>query len=137
MRFLIILMISFLSVQSINAQESANKDVSFTESIKRGAIIYEDFCVNCHLPNGKGVEKTFPPLAQSDYLMNNRIASTKAIKFGQKGEIIVNGITYNNIMAPLGLTDDEIADVMNYITNSWGNVNKKMITKAEVSSIER
>ena len=40
-------------------------------------------------------------------------------------------------MASLGLDDDEIADVMNYITNSWGNKNDKMITKAEVSKIKK
>jgi len=121
----------------INAQKEVKKDISFTKSIEEGKFIYEDFCVNCHLPNGKGVEKTFPPLAKSDYLMNNRELSIKAIKFGQKGEIEVNGIKYNNVMAPLGLTDQEIADVMNYITTSWGNENKKMITKAEVSAVEK
>jgi hypothetical protein len=39
-------------------------------------------------------------------------------------------------MSPLGLEDDEIADVMNYITNSWGNANDKLITESEVSKIE-
>lgn len=39
-------------------------------------------------------------------------------------------------MAPLGLSDNEVADVMNYITNSWENKNDKMLTEAEVSKIE-
>jgi mono/diheme cytochrome c family protein len=78
----------------------------------------------------------FPPLANSDYLVKNRIESIKAIKYGQSGEIIVNGETYNNIMPSLGLENDEIADVMNYITNSWGNSNDKLITEDEVSEIE-
>ncbi len=121
----------------VSAQKEASKNAVFTKSIEEGQFIYEDFCMNCHLPNGKGVEKTFPPLAKSDYLMTKRELSIKAIKFGQKGEIVVNGITYNNVMAPLGLTDQEIADVMNYITTSWGNKNEKMITKAEVSAIEQ
>ncbi len=132
--FILILLGNFITV---TAQEDVKKDSNFTNSIKEGSLIYEDFCVNCHLPNGKGVEKTFPPLAKSDYLMNKRGLSIKAIKFGQNGEIVVNGITYNNVMAPLGLTNQEIADVMNYITTSWGNTNKKMITKAEVSAMEQ
>ena len=37
------------------------------------------------------------------------------------GEINVNGVTYNNVMATMGLSDEEVADVMNYINNSWGN----------------
>lgn len=107
------------------------------ESIERGSLVYEDFCVTCHLPNSEGIENVFPPLAKSDYLFENREASIKGIKYGQKGEILVNGKKYNSYMAALGLADDEIADVMNYITNSWGNKNDKIITKEEVSQIKK
>lgn len=68
--------------------------------------------------------------------MNKRAESIKAIKYGQKGKIIVNGVEYDNVMTPLGLSDQEVADVMNYITNSWGNTNNKMITEDEVSKIQ-
>ncbi|NJX16496.1 c-type cytochrome [Tamlana crocina] len=107
------------------------------ESIERGAEIYKDFCVSCHLPTGEGIRKTYPPLAKSNYLMNNRTASIKAIKYGQKGEIVVNGQKYNGFMAPMGLENDEVADVMNYITNSWGNKNEKMVTEEEVSKVKK
>ncbi|GAA3624798.1 c-type cytochrome [Flavivirga jejuensis] len=107
------------------------------ESIQRGKEIYTDFCVSCHLPNGAGVEKVYPPLANSDYLIKNREASIKGIKYGQKGTIIVNGKTYNGNMVPMGLSDDEVADVMNYITNSWGNKNDKIVTEEEVSKIKK
>lgn len=107
------------------------------ESMERGSEIYADFCVTCHMPDGKGVEGTFPPLANSDYLKKNRAASIRGIKFGQEGEITVNGKTYNGYMASLGLDDEEIADVMNYITNSWGNKNDKIITKEEVSKVKK
>lgn len=134
MRYFIIL--SFLVLTSCNSQSKQNP-TEFKNSIERGAEIYTDFCVTCHLPNGKGVAKVFPPLADSDYLMNNRALSIKAIKYGQNGEIIVNGETYNSVMAPLGLSDEEVADVMNYITTSWGNKNDTMITPEEVSKIEK
>jgi mono/diheme cytochrome c family protein len=87
--------------------------------------------------NGEGVENTFPPLAKSDYLINNQEASIRGIKFGQKGEITVNGIKYNGNMAPMGLDDKEIADVTNYINNSWGNTNDKIVTEEEVSGIKK
>jgi mono/diheme cytochrome c family protein len=106
-------------------------------SIERGEEIYTDFCVSCHLPNGKGVERVYPPLVNSDYLLKNREASIKGIKFGMSGEIVVNGKKYNNVMTPLGLSDGEIADVMNYISNSWGNKNDKIVTEAEVSKIKK
>lgn len=113
------------------------QDKELEESIKRGADIYSDFCVTCHLPNGKGVEKTFPPLAKSDYLLKNREESIRGVKFGQQGEIVVNGITYNNTMPAMGLDDEEIADVMNYILNSWGNKGKDIVTPKEVSKIQK
>jgi len=87
--------------------------------------------------NGEGLAGAFPPLAKSDFLMNNRTKSIHAIKYGLQGEITVNGIKYNSAMASMGLTDDEVADVMNYITNSWGNKNAKMITEKEVSEIKK
>nr|WP_290856419.1 cytochrome c [Flaviramulus sp.] len=116
---------------------SYSQSSNLNTSIERGKEIYSDFCITCHLPNGEGVENVYPPLANSDFLMQNREASIKAIKYGQKGEIIVNGKTYNSYMAPLGLDEDEIADVMNYILNSWGNKNDSIITEEEVSKIKK
>lgn len=73
------------------------------------------------MANGEGAGNVFPPLAKADYLRDKQIESIKAIKFGMSGEIVVNGKTYNSLMSPLGLSDQEVADVMNYINNSWGN----------------
>ena len=56
------------------------QDKELKESIQRGKNIYTDFCITCHLETGEGVENTFPPLAKSDYLMNNREASIKGVK---------------------------------------------------------
>ncbi|MEZ4803402.1 MAG: cytochrome c [Gelidibacter sp.] len=106
------------------------------KSIERGAIVYEDFCMQCHLPEGNGVPKAFPPLDGSDYLMNMRKESIQAVKFGMSGKITVNGQNYNTAMAPLGLTDEEVTDVLNYVTNSWSNKNSKMFTVDEVSKIQ-
>lgn len=107
------------------------------ESISRGQEIYTDFCMNCHMANGEGVEKTYPPLAKSDYLKNNQEASIRGIKYGQKGEIIVNGKTYDGFMTPMGLDDEEVADVMNFINNSWGNSSDKIVTEEEVAAIKK
>jgi mono/diheme cytochrome c family protein len=110
------------------------QDPELEASIERGSEIYADFCVTCHMPNGEGVAYTFPPLAKSDYLTQNRAASIRGIKYGQNGELVVNGVTYNNTMAPLGLEDEEVADVMNFILNSWGNSSDSMVTIEEVAN---
>lgn len=129
------ILLMFLSLVSCNGS-NPKQDPMFQKSIERGAIVYEDFCMQCHLADGEGVPKAFPPLNNSDYLKNKRIESIKAIKFGMSGEITVNGQKYNTPMAPLGLTDEEVADVMNYITNAWDNRNSKMTTADEVSKIQ-
>lgn len=113
------------------------QEPNLKESMQRGSEIYGDFCVTCHLEKGEGVSHVFPPLANSDYLVKNREASIKGVKYGQQGEIVVNGITYNSAMAPLGLEDEEVADVMNFILNSWGNTSDKMVTTEEVSAIKK
>lgn len=106
------------------------------KSISRGKEVYADFCMQCHLGNGKGSE-TVPPLAASDWLVNKRKESIHAVKFGQSGPIKVNGKSYNGRMSPMGLSDDEVADVMNYIMNSWGNKQSKMVTVSEVKAVKK
>ena len=59
-----------------------SQNIELSESIKRGKLLYQDFCVRCHLPNGKGLKGIFPPLAKSDYLFKNMEESIKALKFG-------------------------------------------------------
>ncbi|MDO5979988.1 c-type cytochrome [Flavivirga spongiicola] len=138
MKLIIVSLITLSSVVIIYTnQNNKSQTDPLKESIQRGHEIYTDFCVSCHLPNGKGVEKVYPPLANSDYLIKNREASIRGIKYGQKSEIVVNGQTYNGYMAPMGLSNDEVADVMNYITNSWGNKNDKIVTEVEVSKIKK
>jgi len=107
------------------------------QSILDGEEIYQDFCLQCHLDNGKGVENAFPPLAKSDYLQNNIEASIRGIKYGLRGEITVNGNTYNGVMVNQGLDEEEVADVMNYILNSWGNKVENQITVAQVLEVKK
>ena len=107
------------------------------ESMQRGAALYKDFCMQCHMADGKGVEGTFPPVAGSDWLTDNVTESIRAVKYGQSGEIVVNGVTYNGVMVTMGLSDEEVSDVMNYVLNSWGNTSDEMITPEQVSEIEK
>ena len=107
------------------------------QSITDGEEIYKDFCIQCHLDNGEGVSGVFPPLAKSDYLINNIEMSIRGLKYGLSGPIVVNGEQYNGIMQNQGLDDVEIADVMNYILNNWGNEFNKVITAEQVYKIEK
>ena len=119
------------------SEKTFSQESPLEQSIKRCEAVYIDFCKRCHMPNGKGVGTTYPPLAGSNWLEEKRKESIHSVKYGLNGEIQVNGKTYNNVMTPLGLSDDEVADVMNYVMNSWGNTQDTMVTEDEVSAIKK
>lgn len=109
------------------------------QSIKDGQGVYLGFCMRCHLSKGEGVEGIYPPLANSNWLSEKRIESIKSVKYGLKGEIEVNGKTYNNYMSSMGLTDREVADVMNYVLNNFGNEDRDLaqVTLKEVLKLSK
>jgi mono/diheme cytochrome c family protein len=89
--------------------------------MERGRKVYFSSCFACHLATGDGVAGIFPPLARSDYLLADRERAITITVKGLTGPITVNGKPYNNFMPPQPLTDDQVADVMTYVLNSWGN----------------
>ena len=119
------------------SDKSAIQETPLQQSMKRGEAVYLDFCQRCHLPNGKGVGSTYPPLDASNWLTEKREESIHSVKYGLNGEIEVNGQIYNNVMTPMGLSDEEVADVMNYVMNSWSNTQDSMVTEEEVSAIKK
>jgi mono/diheme cytochrome c family protein len=132
-----VIIMYLMLISSIVFLSAGIQDPMLKASIERGRDVYNDFCVTCHLGNGDGTKGIIPPLAKSDYLLNKRIESIRAVKYGQQGKIKVNGVEYNGIMANQQLTDEEVADVMNYILNSWGNKGKKTVTVEEVRSVKK
>ncbi len=114
---------------SISQPPSASLPDPLSESIKRGKMVYEANCLSCHMANGKGIAGVYPPLAQADYLMEDKARSIQQTMEGVQGEMLVNGKKYNGIMPASGLDDEEIADVLNYIRNSWGNQGEIILPK--------
>ena len=90
-------------------------------AIPSGEALYLEKCAMCHLPAGQGAPPAFPPLAGSDWLLANRAGAIRAVCEGMEGEITVNGITYNNVMPAQVLNDGQVAAVLTYIINAWGN----------------
>jgi len=96
-------------------------------------------CFTCHQPNGVGLAGQFPPLAGSDWVLGDKDRLIKISMYGLMGEIEVNGVKYNNVMAPPGippgsLTDDQIANVLTYIRNDWGN-SASAVSAEEVATV--
>ena len=110
------------------------QDSKLKASMERGKDEYEGICVPCHMDQGQGIPGVFPPLAKSDYLMADLNRSIKGMIEGQEGEIEVNGVKYNGAMPATGLDDQSIADVLNYVRNSWGNKGD-YVTKEQVAKV--
>ena len=109
------------------------QDSKLKASMERGKDEYDGVCQTCHMDQGQGIPGVFPPLAKSDYLMADLDRAIKGMIDGQEGEIVVNGVTYNGAMPATGLDDQSIADVLNFVRNSWGNkgdyVSKEYVAK--------
>lgn len=107
---------------------------SMAERMEFGKQTYMQTCFACHLGEGQGIAHAFPPLAKSDYLNADVNRAIDIVLHGKTGEITVNGEKYNSIMTAQNLTDEEIANVLTYVYNSWGN-SKKEVTPEMVKAV--
>lgn len=105
------------------------------DMMKMGKTVYTQSCAACHQPDGAGIPGAFPPLAKSDYLNADKKRAIGIVKNGLTGEITVNGSKYNSVMPSLGLSDQDIANVLTYVYGSWGN-SKKVVTPEESAAVK-
>ena len=104
-------------------------------SMKRGEVVFNSYCLACHQANGGGVPNLYPPLIKTSYVLGERKALITIILKGLAGEIEVNDATYNGVMPPHNfLTDQQVADVLTYVRNSFGN-KAALIKPAEVKPV--
>lgn len=92
-----------------------------TERIAAGKRLFTSICAACHQPTGQGRANLFPPLAGSDYLNADKDRAIRIVIFGRQGEVVVNGMKFNNNMPAFPLSDDNIANVLTFVYNSFGN----------------
>jgi nitrite reductase (NO-forming) len=91
------------------------------ERIKLGGDVFANNCQACHQESGEGVPDAFPPLAKSDYLNSDKIRAIKTVTGGLETKLIVNGREFNGVMPAWSLSDEDIANVLTYVYNAWGN----------------
>jgi len=104
------------------------------EQMDRGAQLYARYCFMCHQSNGQGVPTAFPPLAKSDFLTADKERSIRILITGLTGAITVNGNVYNGVMPPAPYDSAQLADVLTFVHNSFGNSNGP-VTLAEVRKV--
>jgi len=99
-----------------------------------GKMIYQKTCITCHQADGQGMQGTYPPLANSGYLLADKYRAIKQVLKGSMKKITVNGNDYQGVMTPQVLNDSDVAQVLNYVCHSFGN-NGFIFTSAEIKSV--
>jgi nitrite reductase (NO-forming) len=109
------------TIQVVETEKTTVVAKNKEEQIRFGKRIYENNCQACHQANGEGIKAAFPPLAKSDYLDADPNKAIDAILNGLSGKIIVNKEEYNGVMPAMRLSDEDTANLVTYLLNSWGN----------------
>lgn len=104
------------------------------ERIELGRRLFTSICAACHQPTGQGLPNVFPPLAGSDYLNADKNRAIQTVIFGRRGELVVNGQKFNNNMPSFPLTDQDIANALTFVYNSFGNSGLE-VTAEEVKAL--
>jgi mono/diheme cytochrome c family protein len=97
--------------------------------------LYKKYCLTCHQADGSGVSGMFPPLIKTPKVLGPADSLIMIIISGLKGPTEVAGVTYTqNMPAVKNITDQEIAEVLNFVRHNWGN-KAASISAAEVARI--
>lgn len=104
-----------------------------------GKRLFAQNCVACHQANGQGLPGAFPPLVGSEWVIGSEQRPIRVVLQGLAGEIEVLGVTYNGVMPAFGpstldWSDDEIAAVLSYIRQEWGN-SADLVTPETVAAV--
>jgi nitrite reductase (NO-forming) len=106
------------------------------ERIAAGKTLFASTCSACHQATGSGLPGSIPPLAGSDFLVkNDKERVIGVVLNGLTGPVKVNGTSFNSVMPTWNhLTNDELANVLTYVVNSWGNPGGE-VTPAEIAKV--
>lgn len=109
-------------------------DITFKRYYTTGKVIYTTKCQNCHGDDGQGLSALMPPLTDTAFLRKNKSALACFIKYGLKDKIlIVHKKAYDSDMPLTDLAPIEIAEVLTYVGNSFGN-NTGLVSQEQVQA---
>jgi mono/diheme cytochrome c family protein len=134
---------SLVSFTLLSALACADDAFDIKASIDRGKVIYMQTCIACHQPTGMGIPGAFPPLAATEYTQGDARRMIAMTLKGVNPPLKVKDMTYQVPMPPLPtqfpiLTDDnKLADVINFVRNSFGNKDEKGVTPAMIAEVRK
>ena len=108
------------------------------QNMQKGKKIYEAKCLACHQADGGGVPNMNAPLDAASNVVGKDIARlVRIIRYGYNERIALDGLYYSNAMtANPDLKDNEVADLLTYIRNSWSN-KASAVTIAQVQAAKK
>jgi mono/diheme cytochrome c family protein len=132
-------MVSLMVVMSVAAfaqvKPQVKKPVSNTASITRGQILFKNICATCHQADGSGVPRMNPSLIKTKYVLGDKTKLIRVLLLGLNEEVEIEGEYYSNPMpSQAALKDEEIADVLTFVRNSFGN-KASAITASQVKAV--
>jgi mono/diheme cytochrome c family protein len=145
----------YLSDSDLNAIATYLKDVgpygeangpaaesALSQSSARGAILFADNCTGCHMSDGAGQPDAFPRLSASSTVEASNAASVITVILNGARDAVTDSKPTGLAMPAFGwkFSDDEVADLANFIRTAWGNsaprVEVRAVTDARVALIK-
>ncbi|WP_223651923.1 c-type cytochrome [Hymenobacter psoromatis] len=114
---------------------TAKADPAMAASLTRGAVVYKNVCITCHMADGGGVPNMNPPLIKTEYVLGDKTRLSHIVLAGLAEPIEIDGNDYKQHMpAQAYLTDQQVADVLTYVRNQFGN-KASAVQVAEVKAV--
>ncbi|WP_183574569.1 c-type cytochrome [Mucilaginibacter sp. X5P1] len=133
--FLSLIIMLFSLGSYAQTKHKSSTHISLATSIANGKNIYIQNCASCHQTDGGGAGNMNPPLIKTTYVLGNKTTLIKIILNGFSDNVEINGQTYQNTMASHDfLKDQEIADVLTYVRNSFTN-KASAVTASQVKTV--
>ena len=142
---IIFLLVSQLVAQSQTTQKkptqakpasgSTSASSGLKASLERGKVVYTTSCLVCHQADGGGVPRMNPPLSKTKWVLGDKKELITLMLKGMNEPIEIEDEEYHNPMPPhKELSDQQIADVLTYVRNNFGN-KASAVTSGEVKSV--
>ncbi|WP_311950557.1 c-type cytochrome [Mucilaginibacter terrae] len=147
MRTLKVIPLILIGLVGLSAQAQTKKSVAktktattaagdITASAKRGQVVYASNCLVCHMADGGGVPGMNAPLVKTSYVLGSKQSLINVLLKGMQG-VEIDGEEYRNVMPPFTqLTNQQIADVLTYVRNNFGN-KAPAITVKDVAAVRK
>lgn len=110
------------------AADDPNKTWDLKDLVARGEKVYTANCVACHQANGKGVPPAFPPLDGGKIATGPKAEHIATVLKGKQGTAMASFAQ---------LSDTDLASVVTYERNAWGNKTGDAIQPAEIAAARK